>query len=197
MNIDQIVILADENARSEITKYGLPSLIHYTLSQQIGSELAEKISADVNIVKIGTSLMDYKLGEAFKAGKLKEHVKMSVDAAQKLLEKIVDENVLARILHCIEAHHGTVPFQSIEAEICANADCYRFIHPVGSLTYLATLGKRQLSHAELLKQSRSKLEEKWSILSLDICKNDLNPYFKSLKKLLDGTEDYLHILKNT
>jgi hypothetical protein len=191
MNIEKIVSLADDSARSEIMKYELPTLTHYILSQHIGSQLAMKLGADVNIVKIGISLMDYKLGEAFKAGRLKEHVKMSIDAAKNLLETLVNNTEFTKILHCIEAHHGTIPFKSLEAEICANADCYRFIHPIGTITYLATLGKRQLSDSELLKQSRAKLEEKWAVLSLDICKNDLRSYYDALQKLLNGAEEYI------
>jgi len=46
------------------------------------------------------------------------------------------------LINAVYAHHGAIPFISVESEICANADCYRFAHPKGVLFYLTTLAKR-------------------------------------------------------
>jgi hypothetical protein len=75
--------------------------------------------------------MDLKLGQAFKEGRSQDHVQMSVDAVRVFLDRFddLDTSKKEKIINCVEAHHKDVPFTCIEAEICANADCYRFLHP--------------------------------------------------------------------
>ena len=136
MDINKAVEAADAAALEEMRKYGLPTQVHYSLSNKVGVRLAEKLGGNIPIVRIGTALMDFKLGEAFSTGRLKEHVAMSEEGARSLLGSVLDEGQLDAVLHCIAAHHGTVKYRSLEAEICANADCYRFVHPLGALTYV-------------------------------------------------------------
>ena len=74
--------------------------------------------------------MDIKLGEAKKEGCLKEHSKISADATKNFLQQFdINDELKNKIVNCVEAHHATIPFTSKESELCANADCYRFIHP--------------------------------------------------------------------
>jgi len=186
MNLDQAVVAAEAMAMKEIEAFGLPTLVHYNLSNTVGARLAETRGANVDIVKMGTALMDLKLGEAFQSGRLKDHVIMSMEAARAGLSGLLEKADLDAVLHCIEGHHGKIEFLSIEAEICANADCYRFVHPLGSLTYLATLGKRSLPEQALFKQSDAKLEEKWSVVSLSECRDELLPHYTALRQLLDA-----------
>jgi len=130
-------------ALSEIEKFGVPHLIHFEIAEKKAIQLAEKLNADKEIVQIGVYLMDVKLGQAMKEGKLSQHVEMSSRAGKKFLEQFdLDAVSKNQIINCIEAHHGMIPFGSVEAEICANADCYRFIHPRGFFLFLAMLGKR-------------------------------------------------------
>ena len=88
------------------------------------------------------------------------------------------------IINCIESHHGKISFKFLEAEVCTNADCYKFLHPKGFLAYLSILGKRNLSFAETLNRMEGKLDEKYKILSLDICKKELEEYYKMFKKII-------------
>ncbi|MBR9692887.1 hypothetical protein GOV07_03045 [Candidatus Woesearchaeota archaeon] len=175
-----IVAAARKEALAEIAEYGTPHPVHLELSFEVGQRLAEELKADKKIVDVGTLLMDIKLGEAFKAGKLKEHVAMSVVRTKELLKEWdVDDE---RIINCVEAHHGTISFSCIEAEICANADCYRFLHPTGIMTFLTMLGKRCDDFKIILEQLEKKMDEKWSILSLDTCKAELEPFYNDFKK---------------
>jgi len=169
-------------AISEIEKFGAPNLIHFEIAEKKAIQLAEKLNANKEIVQVGVYLMDVKLGQALKEGKLSQHVEMSSKASKKFLEQfnldIVSKN---QIINCVEAHHGTIPFGSIEAEICANADCYRFIHPKGFFLFLMMLGKRDLSLSDSLDMTEMKLDEKYSLLSLDFCKKELESIYKNLK----------------
>lgn len=174
-----VVNRALELARMEATQYGLPTEVHLDLSLQKAQEIARRLGADVNLATVGAALMDLKLGEAFAQKRLPEHVEMGVEASKQFLrEQQVGESEERILLNCVAAHHGTVPFESLEAEIVANADCYRFIHPRGVVDYLGTLARRGLALDAVCDQATAKLEEKWRILSLEECKSDLTPYYR-------------------
>jgi hypothetical protein len=178
-------------AISEIEKFGLPNLIHFEIAEKKAIELADKLNADKTIVQIGIYLMDLKLGQAFKEDKISEHVQMSVEAAKEFLDKFdIDEISKRKIINCVEAHHGKIPFECLEAEICANADCYRFIHPKGFFVFLTTLGKRSADFYECLTNAENKMDEKYNILSLELCKQELEKYYQTLKKFIDDARRF-------
>ncbi len=177
--------IVNKIALEEIEKTGGPSLSHYNLSIEKGIEIAKALKADVELVKCGIALMYIKLGEAMKLGKQSEHVKMSADFAKLILkENGVNEKDAELLLNCVEAHHGKVAYKSLEAEICANADCYRFIHPQGVFTFIQTVTKRGKAQNEAIEMVLAKLEEKHDILSLPICKQELEPIYQEIKKML-------------
>jgi len=172
-------------ALKEIEKFGVPNLVHFEISEKKVIELCEKLNADKTIALTGYYLMDLKLGEAFRLDKIKEHIKMSLDMAKQFLEKFdLDEETKKKIINCIEAHHGGVPFICKEAEICANADAYRFLHPKGFFATLAFMGK-DLGFEKTLKLLNQKIDEKYNILSIDVCKKELAKYYKQLKELIE------------
>ncbi len=180
----------DAVAREEIATYGLPTLRHYELSLAKGIELAKKLNADVNLVQAGVALMDIKLGQAAKEGHQPEHVKYCVEYAEKLLKDLgVDEPYYSNLINCVAAHHGAIPFTSLESEIVANADCYRFIHPRGVMSFHATVVKRGNEHDAALKAVEAKLDEKYGILSLDVAKEELLGYYKMFKDILTVGKD--------
>lgn len=180
----------DAVAREEIATYGLPTLRHYELSLVKGIELAKKLNADANLVQAGVALMDIKLGQAAKEGHQPEHVKYCVEYAEKLLTELgIDEPYYSNLVNCVAAHHGAIPFTSLEAEIVANADCYRFIHPRGVMSFHATVVKRGNEHDAALKAVEAKLDEKYGILSLDVAKEELLEYYKMFKEILTVGKD--------
>jgi len=169
-------------AVSEMEKHGLPNIIHFEISESKALELAEKLGADKTIVHAGVCLMDLKLGQAFIEKRLSEHVKMSADATREFLGGLgVDDDSKEKIINCVEAHHGNVPYKCVEAEICANADCYRFIHPKGFFVYLTVLGRRFKDFTDCLNTAEKKMDEKHGVLSLDACKAELGKYYQALK----------------
>lgn len=188
MITQELVEKAKEFAYSEIEKFGLPTRLHFDISLAKGIEISKALNADERLVTIGVCLMDIKLGEAFAQKKLAEHVKMGVEASNTfLLDFELDEDEKNKIINCIVAHHGTVPFNSLESEIVANADCYRFIHPKGVIHYIGTLTKRNLELEEISKQAEAKLDEKMAILSLEYCKNELASFYHSFKEIFKSS----------
>jgi hypothetical protein len=181
----EIIEKAEEFALSEIEKYGSPTIPNFKISNKKGKELAEKLNANSDIVQIGTRLMDIKLGEALSQNKLPEHVSMSVETTKEFLSQFdLLEDTKNKIIECVEKHHSTT-WNSKEAEICANADCYRFLLTSPWLQYLQFLSSRKGTFNEHLTQAESKTEEKWKILSLDICKEELEPHHKLIKEIIE------------
>jgi len=110
---------------------------------------------------------------------------MSREYAKKFLDKNdVNKETKDKILNCVAAHHMAVPFNCIEAEICANADCYKFLHPKGFIQFITILGNRDRNLNKILDNAEEKLDEKWNVLSLDICKKELSEYYHMFKKLI-------------
>jgi hypothetical protein len=171
-------------AYSEIDQFGLPTRLHFDLSLKKGKEIAAALKADVALVQVGVALMDIKLGEAFSLGRLGDHVQMGVAAANQFLADYdLTEIEKSRIINSIEAHHGSVPFNSLESEIVTNADCYRFMHPAGVIHYIGTLSKRGLQLDKVVEQAESKLDEKHALLSLEMAKLELIPAYDIMKQV--------------
>ena len=183
--MNNIIKVVEEFSLQEIEKNGSPLLDHFLIANAEGQRLVQQVSGDGDVVLLGTMLMDCKLGECIKEGKLKEHVQRSSQAGKKLLEEYnVDQETIRKVLNCIEAHHKDVPFTCKEAEIVANADCYRFLTPRGIFAYIKMLEKRYASLDEALHQVELKMDEKWNILSLPLCKKELEKNYKMFKQLI-------------
>lgn len=187
-----LIACARQAAFEEIGRHALPNPFHLELSFREGQRLARELGADVEVVGVGTLLMDLKLGVAFSQGRLAEHVAMSVEGSRELLEQWgVDASRRETIIGCVASHHGASPYPSLEAEICANADCYRFLHPAGLFRFAMTLGKRSDDLAATLNQLESKVDEKLRVLSLDACKRELEPHAAALKALFAASRSRL------
>lgn len=148
-------------------------------------ELANEFGADADIVATGAALMDLKLPQCLAEQRASEHVQLGVVAAEKFLQSYqLDAETQAKVVNCIEAHHGEVPFTCMESEIVANADCYKMLHPRGFFAYLTILGKRLGDVDACLDQAEHKLDEKYGIMTLDIVKRELEPYYQILKRYI-------------
>jgi len=188
MGIMKVIIEKAKEFVEKETKKAVRRLFH--LANVKGQELAEKLDADKDIVMLGTLLMDVKLKQAMEENRLKDHVKMSLEAAKEFLKQFdLSEETKNKIYNCIEAHHGNVSFICIEAEICANADCYKFLHPKGVLQYIGIMMGRTDDFQEVIANVEKKLEEKHKILSLDICKEELEHYYKMFKELFEKARE--------
>ena len=114
------------------------------------------------------------------------HVLMASEFSSKFLKDYdITEEEFNKIINCIEAHHGKIPFKCIEAEIVANADCYRFIHPLGAFSYLGILANRSNDTIQNIKQLEFKQKEKYNILSLEKAKEELYSYYDHFSKLFN------------
>jgi hypothetical protein len=162
---------------------------HFILANDKGQKLAGALGSNKDIVLLGTILMDLKIGQCMQEGCLSEHAKKSSSASQNFLRQFdLDPKTFQKIISCIESHHGVKNYHCREAEICANADCYRFLSPEGFFHGLLIFSNRYGNLNEALKALEAKIEEKYRALSLDICKQELGGYYHQFKKLIEAAK---------
>lgn len=170
--------LVEDSFKLAIENVSLPDLLYFSVGK--GKELANDYHADSELVTISMCLMDLKLQEAKKKGNIKAHVQMASEFAKEYLKGYdITSEEFDKIINGIEAHHGKITFTCVEAEICANADCYIFIHPRGVFSYLGLLAKRDMNFDAQIKQLEFKLKEKYQLLSLDKAKEELEEYYQT------------------
>lgn len=102
------------------TSYGQNCLRHSIETSIIAGLIATELGANVNVAKRGGFLHD--IGKALDHEIEGTHVKIGVDLARKYKEN-------EEVVHCIEAHHGDVPFNSVEAIIVQVADAISSSRP--------------------------------------------------------------------
>lgn len=133
--------------------------------------------------------MDLKLLEAQSLGQAKKHTEMAVDATIEMLKDYdIDEEIKKNIINCVKEHHGSSKYYSIESEICANADCYKFLTPKGILAYCSLLGRRHHNLDKEWEQLEYKMDEKYNIISLQTVKDELEQYYRLFKELLENAK---------
>ncbi len=183
--MEKIIKEARELAYGEAEKNGTPAVPIINLSTEIGKRIAGELGANIEIVEIGTLLMDCVLGQAIKENRQKEHIQMSYEKTDELLKKFsILEEDKNNIKHCVLEHHGVKKFYSLESEICCNADCYRFISVKG--IFLQIRNMREMPFEKIVEKLEEKVNEKWNALTLDIAKNELSIQYELIIKLLEN-----------
>lgn len=187
MSIEELIAKTDKFNREEIQKYNPDMEFLHDICLKAGIRLAKEYGADENIVKIALSMMDSKLPEASHLGKPKDHISMSSDVTKELLKDIdfLSEHDKENIIKCVEEHHGVEKYFSIESEVCANADCYKFVHPKGVLFYSSMLGRRFHDFNKELDQLEFKLNEKHNTISLPLVKDELESHYEFFQKAIN------------
>lgn len=159
-------------AYSEVEKTGMPIKLHVDLAVESGKKIAKELGGNIEIVEAGTLLMDCLIGQSIKENRQSEHVVISLEKTNELLNiSSLSEEDKENIRHCVLEHHGVEKFYSLESEICCNADCYRFVSVKGfsyAMRYL-----REMPFEDLITLLNKKVEEKWNLVSLSLAKKEL------------------------
>ncbi len=115
------------------TSYGQNCLKHSLETCYIAGLLAAEVGADIKIAKRGGLLHD--IGKALDQEVEGTHVSIGVDLAKKYKEN-------PAVIHCIEAHHFNVEFNSVEAILVQVADAISSARPGARRETLETYVKR-------------------------------------------------------
>lgn len=102
------------------TSYGQNVLKHSLEVSYLAGLLAAEVGANVNVAKRGGLLHD--IGKAIDHEVEGTHVTIGVELATKYKES-------KDVIHCIEAHHGGVEYQSLEAILVQTADAISSSRP--------------------------------------------------------------------
>jgi hypothetical protein len=181
--MEEFLIEARKLAYSEIEKTEVPAKAQADFAVETGKSLAKELVANIDIVEAGTLLMDCMLGQAIKENRSNEHVKMSLEKTNELLnQSSLSEQKKENIRHCVLEHHGVSKFYSPESEIVCNADCFKFVSIKGFCITLRYT--RNMSFEDLIKLLIPKVDEKWNAISLDTVKNELEPQHQVILEIL-------------
>lgn len=171
----------------EIEKNGVPSKYQIDVAIEAGKRLAKELGVNTDVVEAGTLLMDCMLGQAIKENRQSEHVQISLEKTNELLNSSsLSLNEKENIRHCVLEHHGVKKFYSRESEVVCNADCYKFVSIRGfGVTLRYT---RDMPIGDLITLLKNKADEKWKAISIPKVKKELSSQHKTIIKILKYME---------
>ncbi|MBR4003782.1 MAG: ribonuclease Y [Clostridia bacterium] len=135
------------------TSYGQNALKHSLEVCHISGLLAAELGANVKIAKRGGLLHD--LGKALDHEQEGTHVSIGVELAKKYKES-------PEVIHCIQAHHGEVEFNSLEAIIVQTADAISSSRP-GARRELLDAYIKRLENLENIANGFKGVEKSFAI----------------------------------
>ena len=122
------------------TSYGQNILVHSQEVAHVAGVLAAEAGADVEVTRRGAFLHD--IGKAVDQEKEGTHTALGVELLKKFGER-------SEVIHCVEAHHHDVPFESVEAYLVQAADAVSASRPGARRETLETYIKRLQKLEEL------------------------------------------------
>lgn len=137
--IQAIADLVEDACKSDSNIFGYGIWSHHIIYVvKYAKLLAEKLSADMEVVEIAALLHDYA---GIKDSSMAEehHIHGAIEAERILSQFGYPGEKIEKVKECILSHRGSVPLERItpEAECIASADAMSHIFQVPSLLYFA------------------------------------------------------------
>jgi len=179
-----IIADARQLMQQQTEKNQAPAWALTELAIKKGKALAKKHKVDQEIVLLALYLAHLVFSNVPKDQIQKTHEKRSLKPAKRFLDKHhYPQDKQKIILNAIESHHGKVPFQSKEAEVMINAECFKFVMVKGCLIYLHELGQRGFNYKESVKLVFYKMNQKRKLLTLPDCIKEADKNIKKIKQI--------------
>lgn len=176
--IQSIADLVEEACKSDSNIFGYGIWSHHIVYVvKYAKLLAEKLSADVEVVEIAALLHDYA-GIKDSSMEKEHHIYGAIEAERILSQFGYPEEKTEKVKECILSHRGSVPTEraTIEAECIASADAMSHAFQVPSLLHLAyvrqgmgidegkqwVLDKIERSMKKLCPEARAMVDEHYS-----------------------------------
>ena len=102
------------------TSYGQNVLLHSVECANVAGMMARELGANERVARRGALLHD--LGKAIDHDVDGTHVEIGINLARRYKES-------KEVIHCMEAHHGDVEFQSLEAMLVQSSDAISAARP--------------------------------------------------------------------
>ncbi len=170
-----------EVALVEVQNNNAPPELYTCLAIEKGIQLAKKMNADAQVVEAALWLCDSRIGPCLRENRVKDHIVESLEFARTaLVTTNASKDFIEKALQVMSEHHSKT-HKYVEGEIVANADAYKFLPPIGSLHLLWTEGKRSDSYKKSLDYVYHKIEEKWNVLTIQECKDEMREPYEHLK----------------
>lgn len=181
--LTKISKLVEDACKKETNVAGYGAWTHHICSVvEYSKILAEKLSADMEIVKIAALLHDYS-DILDKNLYYEEHHIHSAKFAEEILSSYnYPQDRIEQVRHCIMAHRASknIPRETLEAEIVANADAMAHFDNVNSLLYLSFV-RYKMDTDEGTNWVLKKLERSWGKLTLPEAKEIIVGKYEAIK----------------
>ncbi len=152
--------------------------------------IAKKEGADLEVVKVAAELHDIERGK-------KNHAIESAKTAEKILrERGYDENFIAKVKHCIEAHSfssqamGVKP-ESLEAKVLSDADKLDAIGAIGIARAFLFAGEKGLTIGDVVRHFEEKLLKLIDCMYTDTAKEIAKERHEFLKEFYEKLKSEL------
>ncbi|MBW2968377.1 HD domain-containing protein [Candidatus Woesearchaeota archaeon] len=160
---------------------------HVSVVYGYAVDLAEKLSADMEIVQLSALLHD--IGRLRHGGK--DHDITGAQDAEKMLGDLgYPKDRIDKIAHCIRSHRGSKSEEkpaTLEAEILSNADAMAHMDV---MPWFFHVRAHKTTFEEMLAWMEKKLERTWDKMTLDIARDMSREKYETLKKVLAYTTQH-------
>lgn len=163
--ITYISELVEDACKQDTNIFGYGIWTHHLISVlRYGTQLAEQLGADVEIVQLAALLHDYA-GIKHEEWISEHHIHGARLAGDILRDVDFPPAKIEAVQHCIVSHRGSknISRETLEANILASADAMAHFAHVPSLLHLAYV-RREMGVEEGTQWLLGKLERSWNKL---------------------------------
>jgi len=181
--IEKIRKFVEDEHKKPTSNYGYePYEFHLVPMHQYAKQLAEKLGADTEIVRISAWLHD--IG-AIIYGRENHHITGARIAEEKLKEFNYSKEKIEGVKNCILTHRGSngLKPKTLEAQIIADADTMSNFNNIAGIFKAAFIYEHQ-TQREAKETTKQKLINKWKKLSFSESKELIRPKYEAVMLLL-------------